>query len=145
MHLVERYGVGNLVLRGECKKALRGLFDLSGGDERILVGMVGRICEEKGYDLLREILDDLIMELGVQMVILGSGEVGMEEFLKGKAVEYGGELGVRIGFDEKLSRWIYGGGGFFFNAIIGRAMWAFAVICDEVWSDSNCEGDWGFR
>jgi len=78
-------------------------------DDRIpLLGMVTRLVQQKGLDLLLHILEELLQQ-ELQLVILGSGEVSYEETFRSFAARYPQKLSVTIGFRDSLARRIYAG------------------------------------
>ncbi|MDL2254196.1 glycogen synthase GlgA [Ruminococcaceae bacterium OttesenSCG-928-I18] len=90
-----------------CKADLRKEFHLAETSAPIL-GMVSRMVNHKGFDLVRHVADNLVSE-GLQLVILGSGEVEYEAFFQELAAKRAGEVGVRIGFIPELARKVYAG------------------------------------
>jgi starch synthase len=88
------------------KAALRAEFGLPEAPGPLCV-VVSRLTSQKGLDLLIEALPTLL-ERGGQLAVLGSGEVWMEDAFRGLAL--GGQVGVRIGYDEALSHRMMAGG-----------------------------------
>ncbi len=74
--------------------------------------MIGRLVAQKGLDLLADGLDQMI-EKGVQLVVLGTGEPAIQDQLTEMAAAHPGRLGVRIGFDEELAHAIEAGSDMF--------------------------------
>jgi starch synthase len=97
--------------KADDKRALQARFGLEERVELPMLGMVGRLVEQKGIDLLLAILDRL-MELPLQVVILGSGQHAFEQALSGAAKNYP-NLGVEIGYDEALAHLIEAGADLF--------------------------------
>ncbi len=82
-------------------------------DPRIpLIGMVGRLVQQKGIDLVLHVLPRLMHE-PVQFVILGSGEVAYESALRAVAARFPGRIAVRIGYDETAAHRIESGADMF--------------------------------
>jgi len=80
--------------------------------ERPILGMISRLSNQKGCDLLIPILEELAtMKVGV--VILGEGEEQYESALSEAAVRYPGNVAVKIGFDEALAHRIMAGADMF--------------------------------
>jgi starch synthase len=79
---------------------------------RPLVGMVSRLVEQKGFDLLGAVAGQLTA-LDATFVLLGSGESGYEEAWRALATAHPDRVGVRIGFDERLAHLIEGGADLF--------------------------------
>jgi starch synthase len=77
-----------------------------------LVAMISRMVDQKGFDLLAEIADEL-PRLPARMVVLGTGERRYEDMWLGLAARHPDRIGVRIGFDEGLAHLIEGGADLF--------------------------------
>ncbi len=77
-----------------------------------LIGMVSRIAEQKGFDILIKILDDIIA-MNYSFVLLGFGEEYYCEKLKNFNDAYPGQVSINIKFDEILAHRIYAGSDFF--------------------------------
>ncbi len=71
--------------------------------------LVSRLTDQKGIDLLPAVLPGLI-EAGGGIVILGSGDPGLEGAVRELARRFPGRVGLRIGYDEGLSRRMFAGG-----------------------------------
>jgi len=90
-----------------CRETLRrecGLEDAAGP----VIGVVARLAEQKGMDLVLEALPGILGE-GCQLVVLGSGDARLEEAFRGAAAAHPGQVAVRIGYDDDLARRIYAG------------------------------------
>jgi len=83
-----------------------GLEISSGNLDRPLLGFVGRLVEQKGIDLILEIIPTLLEIHDVEMVILGTGEERYEHELVEMAKRYPNRLSVEIGYSEKLAHLI---------------------------------------
>jgi len=105
------YSRGDLAPRRRNGRALREEFGLP-VDKRPLVGVVNRLVQQKGIDLLLG-LEPRLEELGFQWAILGSGEAGYEAAVVALARRNPGTVAVRIGFDDGVARRIYGGSDLF--------------------------------
>jgi starch synthase len=73
---------------------------------------VSRLVSQKGFDLLQGTLDDLLQR-GVQLVILGSGDRKYQDFFHTAAQRNSGQLGVRIAFEDALAHKIEAGADMF--------------------------------
>jgi starch synthase len=73
-----------------------------------VIGMVTRLVDQKGVDLVAGALNALL-ELNCRLVILGSGESRYESLLTEQGRAHPDRIGVRIGFDETLSHQIEAG------------------------------------
>jgi starch synthase len=74
----------------------------------LLIGIVTRLVEQKGIDLVIETMP-ILMDLPLQLVILGSGNPSFEAKLQQLALQYPGKLAVQIGYDEAMSHRIEAG------------------------------------
>ena len=77
-----------------------------------LFGVVTRLAEQKGIDLIIYAMEQLLQE-DVQFMILGSGDHYYEKRLKELMEEYPDKVNVTIQFDQKHARQIYGACDFF--------------------------------
>ncbi|MFP3928887.1 MAG: glycogen synthase GlgA [Desulfobacteraceae bacterium] len=107
--LTFHYGPGGLEGKRRCKSELIKEMGLQAmPEDRPLLAVISRLDEQKGLDLLLEVLDE-VMELHVGLVVLGSGERRIESFLRESAAGHQGVLGLKIGFDEALAHRIMAG------------------------------------
>ena len=74
----------------------------------MLFGIVSRLSEQKGIDLLLAALPRLLAE-GCDLVVLGTGEEILEQAFRAAAELARGRVGVMIGYDEALAHLIQGG------------------------------------
>ena len=107
-----RYDIKSVKLKVENKLALQREFQLDENEKIPLLGFVGRMVEQKGIDLILEVLPE-ILQRNVQCVILGSGEKHFEHAFTEIANQFPGKLGVRIGYNETLSHLIEAGSDIF--------------------------------
>lgn len=106
------YWLDDLTGKAKMKKLLLKEYDLPYDAERPLIGMISRMTEQKGYDLLADAIDEL-MELDLQLVILGSGDPKYEKFFIEKSKAYPEKLGVKTGFHAELAHYIEAGSDMF--------------------------------
>ena len=74
--------------------------------------MVSRLAGQKGLDILIEALGGLF-PLGVQLVVLGTGEADIQGALEAAARRFPSFFGLKIAFDDRLARKIYAGSDLF--------------------------------
>jgi starch synthase len=79
---------------------------------RPLLGMVSRMVDQKGLDVIAAALDT-IMQRDVAFVVLGTGEPLYQDMWRAAAARYPDRVGARIGFDESLAHQIEGGADMF--------------------------------
>jgi starch synthase len=106
--LPARYSRDDLDGKRACRQALARELDLTIGPDTLLVGAVSRFAEQKGLDLVADLVPELT-GLGVSLVVLGTGEPALEDRFRRLAAEHPTALTARIGFDVGLARRIYAG------------------------------------
>ena len=94
-----------------CKQALQEEFGLDMDDSPVMA-MVTRLVGHKGVDLVCSAAQGLL-DQGIQLVILGNGEYGYEDFFSELAAKHPGRVGVYIGFVPPMARRIYAGADMF--------------------------------
>ena len=80
--------------------------------KRPLVGMVSRMVDQKGFDLIAELSEDLL-RLEASFVVLGTGDARYQDLWTALAAERPDRIGARIGFDEALAHLIEAGADLF--------------------------------
>lgn len=78
-----------------------------------LIGLVGRLVEQKGLPLVLEIIDELLRTENAQVVLLGTGDSWLEHAFREAEYRNRGKLVSYIGFDDGLARRIYAGSDLF--------------------------------
>lgn len=111
-HLAKPYSRARLGGKAENKRALQRTYGLPESADTPLLGMVGRLVEQKGVDIVLDALPRLA-RLGVQLVTLGTGEARFEQALRDAGARHAGWLSVRIGYDEALAHRIQAGADMF--------------------------------
>jgi len=89
------------------KKALQKELGLTQG-KAPLFGIITRLADQKGLDILSESLDEM-MEMGVQLALLGTGEEKYHTLFSNLAKKRPKQVSVTLGFDGKLAKRIYAG------------------------------------
>ncbi len=111
-HLPAHYDAENLSGKKECKRALQRELGLTPG-ELPLVGMIGRLTEQKGFDLAAQVIPHWAQSGRVQWAILGTGEAKYEQLLAQLAQRFPGQVAVRLEFSEALAHRIEAGADIF--------------------------------
>ncbi|HET7704686.1 MAG TPA: glycogen synthase GlgA [Thermoanaerobaculia bacterium] len=107
-HLPSHYEAYDLRGKAAIKKALAGDAELKYNAKTPLIGVVSRLVEQKGFQLLLPILGKLL-KAGAQAVILGSGDRVYEEGFMQVAEHHPETCRVWLGFDNALAHLMYGG------------------------------------
>ncbi|HEV8309095.1 MAG TPA: glycogen synthase GlgA [Methylomirabilota bacterium] len=107
--LPKRYGPDDLDGKAACKAALRQEMGLADpGRPAPLVGVVSRLADQKGLDLVAAAVP-AIVAAGGQFVLLGAGDERYERAFPELAQAHPGAVAVKIGFNIGLARRIYAG------------------------------------
>ncbi|MBR4122758.1 MAG: glycosyltransferase, partial [Erysipelotrichaceae bacterium] len=80
--------------------------DLEEDDSVMMIGIVSRLTEQKGMELISRVLPEL-MASRVQLVVLGTGEYHYENVFRSAANAYAGRLSANFTYSEELSHRIY--------------------------------------
>jgi starch synthase len=94
--------------KAQCKTALQTEGGLRVDAETPVLGVIGRLVEQKGVDLLTAVAPDLL-EGGAQLVVLGAGDPAYEERWRKLRERYPSRLFLTLGFDAGLAQRIYAG------------------------------------
>ncbi len=103
---------GKAVCKRELIKKLFYPKDPASAERMPLVGMVGRLSEQKGLDLVIQSVPELL-SFGVKLAILGKGDESFQRSLSEISEKCKGMISVTIGFDDELAHMIYAGSDFF--------------------------------
>lgn len=74
--------------------------------EKAMIGIVSRLVDQKGFDLLAAVMGDL-MNLDIQIVVLGTGDAKYEEMLRQTAWYNPTKMSANITFSNELAHKIY--------------------------------------
>lgn len=110
--LTHKYSLHSLENKVKNKVALQAHLNLPQDEKVLVLGLISRLVEQKGIDLLLDCLQELL-RLPVQIVILGSGDKGFELKLSQFAVAYSHKMSLKIGYDESLAHLIEAGADVF--------------------------------
>lgn len=95
-----------------CKAALQQQMHLPEEPDTPILAMVSRLVSHKGFDLVEYAMENML-RMGMQVVILGSGEYRYEEFFREMQRRHPQQVAFTCGFMPTLSRQIYAGADFF--------------------------------
>lgn len=106
-HIIKNYTITTLEGKTKNKEELQKRMGLPVKNVP-LVGIVSRLVDAKGMDLLGRVLGDLLALDDFQLVVLGVGEVRYEHFFQLAAWLHPDKIAYAF-FDEPLAHWIYAG------------------------------------
>jgi starch synthase len=109
--IYNKYTAGDIKGKAANKKALKAELGLAPGNSP-LFGVISRLADQKGFDILSESLDGLL-KMGAQVAILGTGEEKYHKLLSGLAKKKPKQVSVTLGFDLTLAERIYAGSDVF--------------------------------
>jgi starch synthase len=96
------------------KLGLQTEFQLEQSDEVPLIGLVGRLAAQKGWDLILPVLRWHLSEnRPTQWIVLGSGDAGYENELRKLAADYPNRFALHLGFSDQLAHRIEAGADVF--------------------------------
>jgi starch synthase len=104
-HLQTPYDEECLERKAENKKALAARLGLGG---RPILGVVSRLVEQKGIDLVLAALPELLVQ-GWDLAFLGAGEAAQEQAVRRAIADHPGHVSGFIGYDEALAHQLYAG------------------------------------
>lgn len=108
--LVKNFTVENFRKeRVKNKIALQKEMGLEEDKNKFVIGIVSRLTEQKGFDLVAYIMDELCQLDDVQIVVLGTGEQKFENMFRHFEWKYPDKVAINIFYNEALSRRIYAG------------------------------------
>ena len=108
-YLQENYDLDDFPsLRPFNKLALQKKTGLSSGSEHFTMGIVSRLTSQKGYDLLKDVLDDFF-ETGAQLYVLGEGEEKVESIFLSYQEKYPQQVFIEHNYSDVIAKAIYAG------------------------------------
>lgn len=88
------------------KRALQAYLGLEQNDKTMMIGIVSRLTDQKGFDLIDYVMDELCQD-SIQLVVLGTGEERYENMFRHFAWKYSGKVSANIYYSEDLSHQVY--------------------------------------
>ena len=114
-HLPAAYSADDLSGKRAAKVAVLQHYGLRADERAVsrpLVGMISRMVDQKGFDLIAALPTELAA-LDASFVVLGTGEARYQDFWRELAARHPDRIGARIGFDEGLAHLIEAGADVF--------------------------------
>jgi starch synthase len=105
-YLPAHYDPQSLAVKAQLKRQLLARRVLPARRGVPLAGMVSRLAEQKGIELMFDVLPQVLRERPLACVMLGSGEPRYEEFFTGLAHQFPGRFSFHCGYDDELAHWI---------------------------------------
>lgn len=102
--------------KAQCKAALQRELGLPVAPDVPLVGLVGRLADQKGWDLVGELMQYWTRDRDVQWATLGTGDETHQQLLQRLAQEHPRRVAARLGFSDPLAHRIEAGADMFVMA-----------------------------
>lgn len=106
--IAQGYDAAHPAGKAACKAALQTELGLAPAADAPLIGLVSRLTQQKGVDLMLSALPSLIAD-GAQFALLGSGDARIETGLRALTQQHSDRVAVRFGYDEALAHRIIAG------------------------------------
>jgi len=110
--IYKKYSAASIEGKAENKKGLIQESGLKISSDTLLMGAVGRLTHQKGYDLLADIFGE-VSKIGVAFILLGTGEEKYHRIFKRMAKKYKKNTAIHLFFDAILAEKIYAGSDVF--------------------------------
>ncbi|MGD0153422.1 MAG: glycogen synthase GlgA [Thermacetogeniaceae bacterium] len=104
-HIYKNYSLESIDCKKVNKDRLQQEIGLTAGAAP-LIGMVSRLVDQKGLDLISSIFVQM-MDLGVQFVLLGSGDDHYQKLFAELKMRYPSQVAIYLGFNPDLAQKIY--------------------------------------
>ncbi len=112
-HLKVHFGPHDLGGKRTLKEKLLAACRLEPQPSRPLIGMVTRLAEQKGIDLLFDALPQALQQRDFALTVLGTGDPQYVRFFEQLAQRFPARVAFRAGYDESLAHWIEAGSDLF--------------------------------
>jgi len=106
------YSLDDISGKAKDKKELQKRMGLPTDAGIPVMGLISRLADQKGLDLIKSAMPK-IMKLGVQFVLLGTGDPAYEKYFARLETKHPAQVKANIGFDAKLAQLIYAGSDMF--------------------------------
>ncbi|TAM43455.1 glycogen synthase [bacterium] len=110
--IIRNFSQRNIEGKAYNKAELQKACSLPVDNEIPVLGIVSRLAEQKGFDILTEPLPE-ICKMGAQLVILGTGDLKYHKILQNAAKKYPKAFSLNLRFDDPLAHKIYAGSDIF--------------------------------
>jgi starch synthase len=98
--------------KAACRRDLLGRNGLDPDDDGVVLGMIGRMDPQKGFDLLADAMPDLLAA-GARVIVQGSGHASLADPFRALAIAHPAEVALIERFDRDMARRIYAGADLF--------------------------------
>ncbi len=110
--IAKNFSLKTLAGKKKNKEDLQKFCHLPAASDTPLLGIVSRLAQQKGFDILAQAIDS-ICKMNLQMVILGTGDLKYHQILEGMVKKYPSVISLHLKFDDRLAHKIYAGSDIF--------------------------------
>ncbi|MCD7708825.1 MAG: glycosyltransferase, partial [Clostridiales bacterium] len=89
------------------KAAVQKALGLPVRQETFVIGIVSRLTEQKGFDLIASVLDEMLNSMDIQLLVLGTGELKYENLFHKFQAQYPEKVSSYIGYSDEKAQKIY--------------------------------------
>ena len=108
-NLIEHYSAADFTGRVRNKTQLQSRFGLPKDEKIFVLAIVARLIEQKGFDLLFPVADQLLNAMNMQLIVLGNGEAKYMSYFQDLEKRFPGRVAASLVFDKELPHLIYAG------------------------------------
>jgi starch synthase len=113
LYLAAHYDADNIAGKAACKTDLQREAGLPQSDMTPLIGLISRLADQKGFDLIDQILEPFLRHNDVQIVVLGTGDQRYHERLNNIRARFPQQIATFLTFKAQLAQKIYAGSDMF--------------------------------
>ena len=103
------YSSKNISNKLKDKLALQKKFGLEQNPNKFILSIVSRLTEQKGLDLVNNIIDSLLQNLPLQLIIVGDGEARYKEKMKAAKKKFPEKISYHLEFNTSLPHLVFSG------------------------------------
>ncbi|WP_163468971.1 glycogen synthase GlgA [Fusobacterium sp. IOR10] len=111
-NLFKEYGITTMKNKVINKEALQKEMGLPVDKDIPVMGMITRLVGQKGLDLVKGVIEDII-SLDLQLIVVGTGDEMYEDLFNYYGNKYPNKVKAYIGFNESVARRVYAGSDMF--------------------------------
>jgi len=111
--IYQNYSFNSFDKKIENKRFLQEKMGLEVNDDKFVIGMVTRIVEQKGFDLILQSFDELLLNRNIQFVLLGNGNKKYHYELIKLEARFPNQIKLNLGYDATVPNYIYSGADVF--------------------------------
>ena len=109
-HIYKNYSIKNVATGKKANKtALLKEFGLDDKEDVPLFGLVSRLADQKGIELLMPVIDDVINHSNAKFILMGSGDKVYEDFFRSVEARFPNRFKCYIGYSDPIAQKIYAG------------------------------------